>query len=137
MKRVLSVLLCFAIAGSSLSAQGTGDNVARTSLVVAVRHSSNLAPAAHVGQAPIGAGRSHAMRNGAVIGAALGVAAGIFAGTHVNFGERAILAEPGNMCSCSDRHSERIAAISFGVAGGLGGALLGAITGKLVSLARQ
>jgi hypothetical protein len=136
MKSILSVLLFVTIATSSLSAQSSLDSVSRTSLVVAVRHSSDVALASHVTPPTVDAGRSHAMRNGAVIGAAVGVAAGIFAGSHVNFGDCAVLTNPGNKSSCSGTHSERIAAISFAVAGGLGGALVGAITGKLVSLAR-
>jgi hypothetical protein len=65
-------------------------------------------------------GRSHAMRNGAIIGAVAGTIAGVVGSTYIGFG--CLTSSPSN---CSTSHPERNAALALGITGAVAGALVG------------
>ncbi len=134
MKRFLSVLAFIVLSSSTLLAQAPPDSATRASLVVQVRRSSDVVFPKSTIKTPVDSGRSHAMRNGAIIGATAGVIGGVVGSTFVDFGCLDTAGSPQGR-SCSVAHTERVAAASLGVIGGLAGALVGAVTGKVVSLA--
>ena len=136
MKRLLSALVLVAFAATTLVAQSPRDSTSRTSFVVQVRHGAGVSFAPATKMAPADSGRSHAMRNGAIVGAVLGLTAGVVGSTYLNFGCLTLVESP-QVRGCSVSHSEHVAAISLGVTGALAGALVGAVTGKVVSLAQR
>jgi hypothetical protein len=129
MKRVLSALVVFALSSSTIYAQAPRDSATHASLIVHVRRSYDIAPTREKTQLSIDSGRSHAVRNGAIIGAAAGATAGVVGSTYIHFG---CLTTTTNRCMTTN--SQRVAAVVLGAAGALSGALVGAVVGKLVSL---
>jgi hypothetical protein len=130
------VLVLFALplslSSSTVRAQAPRDSATHAPLIVQVRRSYSVAPQGHATNPAIDSGRSHAMRNGAIIGAITGLAAGAVAGPFL----------VGTGCytsqhSCNENATKAGLSLFFGVEAAVAGAITGAITGKVISLIRD